>query len=81
MPFLAANLKRLQSRVLCMHALLLHATAARTGASNIGVRGQDSITTYRHGARVLLCNDLRPGWDVISICKATASSQVMSCKV
>ena len=53
----------------------------QTGASETGVRGQNNSTDYRHGARVLLSNDLRPSRDVISVCKATTGFQATSKKV
>ena len=83
MPSLAAKLQSKACNQECYARTLSCSTLQlqQLAASDTGARAQDSSTTYRHGARVLLCNDLRPGWDVVSICKATASSQVMSCKV
>ena len=81
MPSLAAKLKACNEECYACTPFCPMLQLQQSGASDTGVSGQDSSTSYRHGARVLLCNDLRPCWDVVSICKATASSQVMSCKV
>ena len=56
MPSLAAKLQSLQSRVLCTHALLLHATAATIICLGHRLQGpKDSSTTYRTRAPEYCC--------------------------
>ena len=78
-PFLLVQLKCLAIKN-AMHArpLASRCSCKTELPRTLVYRPKMLIQTHRHCARVLLCNDFRPGWDVVSICKAIAGSQAMS---